>query len=88
VVNVFLPLTLGELIHTFETKDGKSFWPYLTWYIVLRFLQSSGGIEALRDVSRTISSCSVCLCPNSKFRPFGHPLCNILIAVGPLRYEF
>lgn len=50
VVNVFLPLTLGKLVKTFEDhNDGVSFWPYLITYIVLRFLQSTGGIAALRD---------------------------------------
>ncbi|KAF9652999.1 hypothetical protein BDM02DRAFT_3088177 [Thelephora ganbajun] len=49
VVNVFLPLTLGKLVGVFEKDDGTSFWPYLLTYIGLRFLQSSGGIGALRD---------------------------------------
>lgn len=49
VVNVFLPLSLGHLVRTLEENDGTSFWPYLISYVVLRFLQSSGGIAALRD---------------------------------------
>jgi hypothetical protein len=49
VINVFLPLTLGRLIQTLEKNDGTSFWPYLISYVVLQFLQSNGGIAALRD---------------------------------------
>lgn len=52
VVNVFLPLTLGKLVSVFEKDDGTSFWPYLLTYIGLRFLQSNGGIAAVRDVSQ------------------------------------
>ena len=51
VVNVFLPLTLGKLVSVLEKDDGTSFWPYLLTYVGLRFLQSNGGIGALRDVS-------------------------------------
>ena len=54
VVNVFLPLTLGKLVGVLEKDDGTSFWPYLLTYIGLRFLQSNGGIGAVRDVSSQI----------------------------------
>ena len=54
VVNVFLPLTLGKLVSVLEKDDGTSFWPYLLTYIGLRFLQSNGGIGAIRDVSYRI----------------------------------
>lgn len=57
-VNVALPLTLGELLHIFEAQYSgtpsspkpRSPWPYLLAYVGLRFLQSSGGLGALRDV--------------------------------------
>ena len=51
VVNVFLPLTLGKLVNVLEKDDGTSFWPFLLTYVGLRFLQSNGGIAAVRDVS-------------------------------------
>lgn len=51
VVNLFLPLTLGKLVGVLEKDDGTSFWPYILTYVGLRFLQSGGGIAALRDVS-------------------------------------
>lgn len=59
IVNVAVPLTLGELLIILETKYGggspspspTSFWPYLWAYVGLRYLQSSGGLSALRDVS-------------------------------------
>lgn len=60
-VNVALPLTLGGLVDIFEKQYGpgagtppaepRPFWPYLIAYVVLRFLQASGGLGALRDVS-------------------------------------
>lgn len=56
VVNVFLPLTLGKLVGVLEKDDGTSFWPPLLTYVGLRFLQSSGGIAALRDVSQQHSN--------------------------------
>lgn len=58
-VNVALPLTLGSLLSIFEsqyvgeqpsTPQPQSPWPYLIAYVGLRFLQSSGGLGALRDV--------------------------------------
>lgn len=59
VVTVALPLTLGALLDVFDTQywsnppppHPKSFWPYLLAYVGLRFLQGSGGLAALRDVS-------------------------------------
>lgn len=60
-VNVALPLTLGGLVDVFEKQYGpgagtppaepRPFWPYLIAYVALRFLQASGGLSALRDVS-------------------------------------
>lgn len=63
VVNVAVPLTLGGLLETLEqqfgsgqgTPQGRSFWPYLLAYMGLRFLQGSGGLGALRDVSLPFS---------------------------------
>ncbi|KAA1475175.1 hypothetical protein DENSPDRAFT_841913 [Dentipellis sp. KUC8613] len=48
-VNLAVPLVLAELIAIFEKGDGRSPWPYLLGYVVLRFLQSSGGLGAVRD---------------------------------------
>jgi ATP-binding cassette subfamily B (MDR/TAP) protein 6 len=58
-VNFATPLALGELLIALEEKYGggepspepRSFWPYLWAYVGLRYLQSSGGLSALRDVS-------------------------------------
>jgi hypothetical protein len=60
-VNFALPLTFGRLVTIFEQyASGGSLprpnpWPVLGFYVVLRFLQSSGGLAALRDVSHPIS---------------------------------
>ena len=64
VVNAVLPITLGDLLRVLEEEYGgdwpetgpregprQSFWPPLFAYVVLRFLQGSGGIAAVRDVS-------------------------------------
>ncbi|THH20779.1 hypothetical protein EW146_g623 [Bondarzewia mesenterica] len=48
-VNFAVPLVLAELISIFEKGDKRSPWPYLFGYVGLRFLQSSGGLAALRD---------------------------------------
>jgi len=39
----------------FETTSDRSPWPLLFGYVVLRFLQSGGGLGALRDVSFSFS---------------------------------
>jgi quinol-cytochrome oxidoreductase complex cytochrome b subunit len=49
-VNFLLPWSLGELVHVFEKPSEGSPWPFLFAYVGLRFLQSSGGLAALRDV--------------------------------------
>lgn len=61
LVNAVLPLTLGALIDTFESlyektppKMAYSFWPLLLAYAGLRFLQSGGGLSALRNVSHRL----------------------------------
>ena len=61
VVNAAVPLTLGELLRVLEVEYGvgdkppqeprQSFWPLLLAYAGLKFLQGSGGIAAVRDVS-------------------------------------
>lgn len=58
VVNVAVPLVFGQLVNVFEKQYSseppavtQSFWPYLLVYVALRFLQGSGGLPALRDVS-------------------------------------
>ncbi|EKM54007.1 uncharacterized protein PHACADRAFT_257573 [Phanerochaete carnosa HHB-10118-sp] len=48
-VNFFVPLTFAEIVRVFETGSQTSVWPYLLFYVGLRFLQSSGGLSALRD---------------------------------------
>lgn len=62
LVMVALPLTLGALLDLFETQywsdppppHPRSFWPLLLGYVGLRFLQGSGGLAALRDVSNNL----------------------------------
>ena len=51
VVNLALPLTLGELVKILEGRSDRSPWPFLFGYVGLRFLQGSGGLAAIRDVS-------------------------------------
>lgn len=50
VVNFAMPFTLGAFIRALEGKLNESPWPYLFGYVVLRFLQGSGGLSAVRDV--------------------------------------
>ncbi|KAJ7039240.1 mitochondrial half-size ABC transporter [Mycena alexandri] len=49
VVNAGIPFALGEIIRIFETGSDRSIWPILLLYVMLRFLQGSGGLAALRD---------------------------------------
>jgi ABC-type transport system involved in Fe-S cluster assembly fused permease/ATPase subunit len=49
IVNWALPLSLRALIESLEYGTGKP-WFYLTSYVVLRYLQSSGGLGAIRDL--------------------------------------
>ncbi|KAJ7782869.1 mitochondrial half-size ABC transporter [Mycena metata] len=49
VVNAGIPFALGEIIRIFETGSERSVWPILLLYVMLRFLQGSGGLAALRD---------------------------------------
>jgi len=50
LVNAMTPFTLGELLKVFEKRSDYSMWSLLLLYVVLRFLQGSGGLAALRDV--------------------------------------
>jgi ATP-binding cassette subfamily B (MDR/TAP) protein 6 len=50
VINLAIPLTLGELIRVFDGRSDRSPWPLLFGYVALRFLQGSGGLAAIRDV--------------------------------------
>jgi hypothetical protein len=43
-----LPIVFGRLIEFLETKKGNP-WPTLGLYVALWFLQSSGGLSALRE---------------------------------------
>lgn len=46
-----MPLALGELIRVLDGASGRSPWPFLFAYVGFRFLQGSGGLAAIRDVS-------------------------------------
>lgn len=46
-----MPLALGELIRVLDQGSDRSPWPLLFGYVGLRFLQGSGGLAAIRDVS-------------------------------------
>ncbi|KAI0266983.1 hypothetical protein BC834DRAFT_871984 [Gloeopeniophorella convolvens] len=50
-INLAVPFLFAELVAVFEKDNGSSPWPYLFGYVALRFLQSSGGLSALRDYS-------------------------------------
>ncbi|GJJ06282.1 hypothetical protein Clacol_000473 [Clathrus columnatus] len=56
IVNLLLPITLGEVVSALEQHSSptsgplsSTLWPALIVYVVLRFLQSPGGLPALRD---------------------------------------
>lgn len=75
------PTTLRELVAMFDRVKqvpAPSPWKLLFLYVLLRFLQGSGGLAALRDVRHL---CELVLSGRSKFvvcsRLHGHPLCNI-----------
>lgn len=52
VVNFLVPLAFAQVVRIFEDKNSNaSPWPYLFAYVGLRFLQATGGLAALRDVS-------------------------------------
>jgi hypothetical protein len=49
-VNALVPFTLGAIVRIFEEKSERSPWLYIFAYAGLRFLQSSGGLAAFRNV--------------------------------------
>ncbi|KAK2467807.1 hypothetical protein APHAL10511_000102 [Amanita phalloides] len=49
VVNLAMPLTIGQLVRVFEGRVPGSPWPWLFTYVALRYLQGSGGLSAIRD---------------------------------------
>lgn len=53
VINPAVPYILGQFVSVLEGTIDASPWPYLFGYVGLRFLQGSGGLSAVRDVSRT-----------------------------------
>lgn len=54
VINFLVPLAFAQIVRIFEEGTKVSPWPYLFGYVGLRFLQSSGGLAAVRDVSRSV----------------------------------
>ena len=78
VVNVLVPIVFAQLVRIFEQGSQVSPWPYLGAYVGLRFLQSSGGLAALRDVSsRTLlHMVFVVLILLLPYSPCGCRLCN------------
>lgn len=82
VINVAMPYTLSELIKALEGKSEASLWPYLFGYVGLRFLQGTGGLSAVRDVSTSAVHhfCS----PLTNYFPsaYGRLLCNTPTEVG------
>lgn len=67
-VNFLVPWTLKKLVSVFEHQNRlprPSPWLLLLGYALLRFLQGSGGINALRDVSSSLlaSYCSLTSAP-------------------------
>ncbi len=52
-VNFFVPLVFAQLVRIFEQGSKQSIWPYVGAYVGLRFLQATGGLAAVRDVSLT-----------------------------------
>lgn len=52
-VNLAVPFLLADLVFVFKEGVTSPPWLYLFGYVALRFLQSSGGLPALLDVSRT-----------------------------------
>lgn len=51
VVNVGVPFILAKLVDILEGRSPWSVWGCLVGYVGLRFLQGSGGLAAIRDVS-------------------------------------
>jgi hypothetical protein len=74
-VNVAVPFIIAKLIFVFEEGVTSPPWLYLFGYVGLRFLQGSGGLAALVDVSRARSFFPVPLCTSEPLIPrfFGPP---------------
>jgi len=51
VVNVGVPFILAKLVDILEGRSPWSVWGCLLGYVGLRFMQGSGGLAAIRDVS-------------------------------------
>ncbi|KAJ7647506.1 hypothetical protein FB45DRAFT_1100989 [Roridomyces roridus] len=49
VVNAYMPFVLGKVVLILEGESNQSVWFALLLYVLLRFLQGSGGLAALRD---------------------------------------
>jgi hypothetical protein len=56
-VNAGVPLLFADLVFVFEQGITSPPWLFLFGYVGLRFLQSSGGLPALRDVGHTRRLC-------------------------------
>jgi len=50
-VNIGVPFILAKLVDILEGRSSWSVWGCLFGYVGLRFLQGSGGLAAIRDVS-------------------------------------
>ncbi|KAG8744457.1 hypothetical protein FRC10_010127 [Ceratobasidium sp. 414] len=51
VVNAVTPFKLSQVVDVFARDEPREkIWSPLLWYVGLRFLQSSGGLAALRDI--------------------------------------
>lgn len=61
-VNVAVPFILANLIFVFEEGVTSPPWLYLLGYAGLHFVQGSGGLGALLDVSRACSFFLTSLC--------------------------
>lgn len=60
-VNFLVPLAFAEIVRIFEDKSSNaSPWPYLFAYVILRFLQATGGLAALRDVGIFVLLSNLC----------------------------
>ena len=82
VVNFLVPLVFAQLVRIFEEGSKVSPWPYLGAYVGLRFLQATGGLAALRDVSFGDRGCGAEIAVLNAFhRPSGSPSCSIRIGV-------
>ena len=53
LVNLAVPLLFADLVFVLEQGVTSPPWLFLFGYVGLRFLQSSGGLPAVRDVRRT-----------------------------------